>query len=211
MARGSAARCSARSAWRCTTSSATRSAAASTCRMPRSHTIVLPHALGLQRARPRPRRWRASRGRSGASDAAPRPLRSRARRSARRLALRDIGMPADGLDRAADLATTNPYSTRGRSTRARFARCCSVPTRAGDRPDVIAAGNDRPRQMLMKPTRPALRRAAASSGPAPLAATPALSAAALAGRRQHQDRLRLAADRAARAVRRSRQVRHRAA
>ena len=62
----------------------------------------------LQRRRSAARRWRASRGRW-----APATRRIALQDLARRLgaptALRDIGMPADGLDRAADLAASAPY------------------------------------------------------------------------------------------------------
>jgi alcohol dehydrogenase class IV len=44
----------------------------------------------------------------GATDA-PQGLYDLAKAIGAPLALKDIGMPADGLDRAAELAVTNPY------------------------------------------------------------------------------------------------------
>ena len=76
------------------------------------HTVVLPHALaynaaaaprgdGAHRARARPRRRRRSAVGARVFDLAT--------RHGAPIALRDIGMPADGLDRAADLAVQTPY------------------------------------------------------------------------------------------------------
>ena len=73
-----------------------------------THTIVLPHALATT-ATPRRRRWRASARALGATQDAAAGLYDLARTIGAPTALRDIGMPADGLDRAAELATTNPY------------------------------------------------------------------------------------------------------
>ena len=100
--------CSARSAWRCITSSATRWAAPSTCRTrrrtrsccrmrSRTTRAAAPEAMAPHRARAGQRPMR----RAGIYDLAA--------ALGAPLALEDIGMPADGLDRAAELATTNPY------------------------------------------------------------------------------------------------------
>ncbi|MBR0874979.1 maleylacetate reductase [Bradyrhizobium tropiciagri] len=72
-----------------------------------THTIVLPHALAYNAAEVPDAMARISRA-IGATDAAG-GLYDLARRLNAKLALRDIGMPADGIEKAADLAVTNAY------------------------------------------------------------------------------------------------------
>ena len=103
---GCAARCWGRSAWRCTTSSATRWAAsfdlphaethASSCRTPSPTTSSA--------VRPS----RAHRGDLRGADGRRRAARFAVAMKAP-LALRDLGLQEDDLDRAAALATENPY------------------------------------------------------------------------------------------------------
>ena len=81
--------------------------------------MILPHALAYNAAQAPEAMARIARA-LGRDDAAPRRVRTRRRGMARRPALKDIGMPADGLDRAADLAVTTPTRTRGRSNAARI-------------------------------------------------------------------------------------------
>jgi alcohol dehydrogenase class IV len=71
------------------------------------HTVILPHAARFNRDAA-PAAMRRIAGALGASDA-PQGLYDLAARLSAPLALKDIGMPADGLDRAATLATENPY------------------------------------------------------------------------------------------------------
>jgi alcohol dehydrogenase class IV len=71
------------------------------------HTVVLPHAAAFNRTAA-PDAMRVVADALGASDAAQ-GLYDLAVRLGAPVALRDIGMPADGLDRAATLATENPY------------------------------------------------------------------------------------------------------
>jgi alcohol dehydrogenase class IV len=71
------------------------------------HTVVLPHALAYNEAAAPAAMERIARA-IGARSAA-RGLWELARAAEAPTALRDIGMPADGLDRAADLAVTVPY------------------------------------------------------------------------------------------------------
>jgi len=72
-----------------------------------THTIVLPHAIAFNREAT-PEAMRIAADALGVHDAA-RGVYDLAERLAAPLALKDIGMPADGLDRAAKLATENPY------------------------------------------------------------------------------------------------------
>ena len=72
-----------------------------------THTIVLPHATRYNAPAAVDAMKRVARA-LGAADAAT-GLYELAKAVGAPLALRDIGMPADGLDRAADLAVTNPY------------------------------------------------------------------------------------------------------
>ncbi|HEY7759417.1 MAG TPA: maleylacetate reductase [Burkholderiales bacterium] len=72
-----------------------------------THTIVLPHATRYN-AQAAPEAMARIARALGASDPA-RGLYDLARTIGAPLALKDIGMPADGLDRAAELAVTNPY------------------------------------------------------------------------------------------------------
>ena len=70
------------------------------------HTVILPHALALQPRHRRPKRWRASRVLWAATT---RPEACSNSRRGAATSLKAIGMPAEGLDRAADLAVTTPY------------------------------------------------------------------------------------------------------
>ncbi|WP_066336180.1 maleylacetate reductase [Azohydromonas lata] len=71
------------------------------------HTVVLPHALAYNA----PNAPQAMAALSRALDApdAPLALQQLAARLGAPTALKDIGMPADGLDRVADLAVSAPY------------------------------------------------------------------------------------------------------
>jgi maleylacetate reductase len=71
------------------------------------HTVILPHATAYNR-KAVPEAMRVIAAGLGAEDAAQ-GLYDLAKRIGAPVALRDIGMPADGLDRAAKLATENPY------------------------------------------------------------------------------------------------------
>ncbi len=71
------------------------------------HTVILPYAAAFNRlAAPDAMRRTAE---ALGTDEAPGGLYDLAARLGAPLALKDIGMPADGLDRAARLATENPY------------------------------------------------------------------------------------------------------
>jgi maleylacetate reductase len=72
-----------------------------------THTIVLPHALAYNAPAVPDVMARISRA-IGAADAAQ-GLYDLAQRLNAKLALRDIGMPESGIDKAADLAVTNTY------------------------------------------------------------------------------------------------------
>jgi alcohol dehydrogenase class IV len=72
-----------------------------------THTIVLPHATRYN-AQAAPEAMARIARALGAADPAQ-GLYELAGAIGAPLALKDIGMPADGLDRAADLAVTNPY------------------------------------------------------------------------------------------------------
>lgn len=74
------------------------------------HTVLLPHALAYNAGAAPEAMLRIARA-LGASDpmAAPRALQDLARRYGVPTALAAIGMPASGLDRAADLAVQNQY------------------------------------------------------------------------------------------------------
>jgi maleylacetate reductase len=71
------------------------------------HTVILPHATAYNRAAV-PEAMRIIAVGLGAKDAAQ-GLYDLAESLGAPLALKDIGMPADGLDRAAQLATESPY------------------------------------------------------------------------------------------------------
>jgi len=75
------------------------------------HTVVLPHALAYNAgAAPEAmRRIGRALGPAGAERSAPAGVFELARRHGAPVALRDIGMPESGLDRAADLAVQNQY------------------------------------------------------------------------------------------------------
>jgi maleylacetate reductase len=71
------------------------------------HTVILPHAL-MYNADAAPQAMRRVANALGA-DEAPAAVYELAKRHGAPCSLRDIGMAADGLDRAADLAVTNQY------------------------------------------------------------------------------------------------------
>ena len=71
------------------------------------HTVILPHALAYNAAHAPEAMQRIARALGSASAAAG--VFDLARRHDAPTALKDIGMPADGLDRAADLAVQNQY------------------------------------------------------------------------------------------------------
>lgn len=71
------------------------------------HTVILPHALAYNAAAAPEAMARVSRA-LGASSA-PRAVFDLARRHGAPTSLAAIGMPAEGLDRAADLAAATPY------------------------------------------------------------------------------------------------------
>src|SRR5205807_622545 len=72
-----------------------------------THTIVLPHALAYNAPAVPDAMTRIARA-IGAVDAAQ-GVYDLAKRLGATLALRDIGMPENGIDKAADLAVTNAY------------------------------------------------------------------------------------------------------
>ena len=72
-----------------------------------AHTVVLPHALAYNAAHAPEAMRRIARALGTESAAAG--LFDLAQRLGVPVALKDIGMPADGLDRAADLAVQTPY------------------------------------------------------------------------------------------------------
>lgn len=72
-----------------------------------THTIVLPHALAYNAPAVPEAMTRIARA-IGAADAAQ-GLYDVAKRLGAKVALRDIGMPESGIDKAADLAVTNAY------------------------------------------------------------------------------------------------------
>ncbi len=72
------------------------------------HTVILPHAARYNAEAAR-EAMRMVAGAMGASNA-PQALFDLAARIGAPVSLRDIGMPADGLERAAELATKNPYT-----------------------------------------------------------------------------------------------------
>jgi maleylacetate reductase len=71
------------------------------------HTVILPHAVAFNRDAA-PEAMRRAAGALGGRDAAQ-SLYDLAVRVGAPIALKDIGMPADGLDKAAQLATESPY------------------------------------------------------------------------------------------------------
>ncbi|SDB17745.1 maleylacetate reductase [Bauldia litoralis] len=72
-----------------------------------THTVILPHAAAYNAATA-PDAMAAVARALGADDA-PTALFDLAKNAGAPMALRDIGMPEDGLDRAAEIATANPY------------------------------------------------------------------------------------------------------
>jgi maleylacetate reductase len=71
------------------------------------HTVMLPHALAYNAAAAPAAMERIAR--AIGADPAPQGLWELARTARAPTSLREIGMPADGLDRAADLAIATPY------------------------------------------------------------------------------------------------------
>ena len=71
------------------------------------HTVVLPHAIAFN-AEAAPEAMRRIARALGSADAAH-GLQALARDNGAPVALKDIGMKADDLDRAADIAVSNPY------------------------------------------------------------------------------------------------------
>jgi maleylacetate reductase len=74
------------------------------------HTVVLPHALAYNASAAPEAMRRAARALGVDADDVPRALQTLARRLGAPTSLAALGMPADGLDRAADLAVQNPYA-----------------------------------------------------------------------------------------------------
>ena len=75
-----------------------------------THTVLLPHALAYNAAQAPQALARVARALGLPPQAdAPLALQDLARRCGAPLALREIGMPAAGLDRAAELAAASPY------------------------------------------------------------------------------------------------------
>lgn len=72
------------------------------------HTVILPYAVEFN-SRAAPEAMRIAAEALGAESAAQ-GFFDLARRIGAKVALKDIGMPADGLERAAALATQNPYA-----------------------------------------------------------------------------------------------------
>jgi maleylacetate reductase len=72
------------------------------------HTVILPHAVEFN-SKAAPEAMRITAEALGAESAA-RGLLNLAVRIGAPVALKDIGMPADGLERAAELAVQNPYA-----------------------------------------------------------------------------------------------------
>ena len=73
------------------------------------HTVVLPHALAYNAAAAPEAMARIARALGTPATRAARRCSTWRARLGAPTSLRDIGMPADGLDRAADLAVQNPY------------------------------------------------------------------------------------------------------
>ncbi|WP_082535875.1 maleylacetate reductase [Methylibium sp. Root1272] len=73
------------------------------------HTVVLPHALAYNSAYALMAMTALGRALGVAPDAVPKTLQQLARSNGAPYTLREIGMPFDGLDRAADLAVEIPY------------------------------------------------------------------------------------------------------
>jgi alcohol dehydrogenase class IV len=74
-----------------------------------THAIVLPHALAYNAAAAPEAMARIARALGADDGDAPAALHTLAQRLGAPTALREIGMPEAGLDRAADLAAASPY------------------------------------------------------------------------------------------------------
>ena len=107
MAPGSQASCSAMPRWACTTSSVTPSAG--TFNLPHAdvHTVILPHAIAYNRGFAPEAMHRVALALN--ADEAARGVYDLAVSLGARTSLAALGMPHDGLDRAADLAVQNQY------------------------------------------------------------------------------------------------------
>ena len=73
------------------------------------HAVVLPHAIAYNAAQAPQALARIGRALGVGARVVPQALQNLAARHGAPTSLRAIGMPADGLDRAADLAATTPY------------------------------------------------------------------------------------------------------
>ena len=74
-----------------------------------THTVILPHALAYNAAQAPQAMQRIARALGAPHGSAAQGVFDLAQRHHAPVALKDIGMPADGLDRAADLAVQNQY------------------------------------------------------------------------------------------------------
>lgn len=74
-----------------------------------THTVILPHALAYNAGAARPAMQRIARALGAAGDDAAAALHALARELGAPTSLKEIGMPADGLDRAVDQAVSLPY------------------------------------------------------------------------------------------------------
>jgi maleylacetate reductase len=74
-----------------------------------THTVVLPHALAYNAAAAPEAMARIARALGATDGDAPRAMQQLGRRLGAPASLAEIGMPADGLDRVADLAVATPY------------------------------------------------------------------------------------------------------
>ena len=72
-----------------------------------THTVILPHAMAYNAPAAEAAMARVCRALGAAN--APRAVYDLIGAIGAPVALKDIGMPEDGLDRAADLAVRNPY------------------------------------------------------------------------------------------------------
>lgn len=74
------------------------------------HTVVLPHALAYNASAAPDAMGRVGRALGVGADAVPSAMQALARRFGAPTSLAALGMPAEGLDRAADLAVQNQYA-----------------------------------------------------------------------------------------------------
>ena len=100
------------------------------------HTVVLPHALAYNADAAPEAMARVARAlgvQGAASPSPPRVLADLARRLGAPTSLAAIGMPADGLDRAAELAVQNQYPNPRPLERSACGPCCNAPSTAPPR------------------------------------------------------------------------------